>query len=170
MKVLRLAGVVWLIAGTAACGVQAAGQPARPHVAATSPAIPALAGTASPARRVTPTRQPDTPLPVLTGPATLTTAGSGGTVRLRTGQRVSVVLVAQGLFSWHVPAATGAAVARTSASGGYPGRRPARAVFLAVRPGTATLTAIDDTACLHTQPACLPAQQVWHVTIIVTSS
>ena len=56
---------------------------------------------------------------------------------------------------------------RVSASGGYPGQQPAQAAFVAVQPGSATLTALD-TACLHAQPACEPAQQVWRVTVIVT--
>jgi hypothetical protein len=91
-------------------------------------------------------------------------------MRLRPGQRVTVALAARGLLSWHVPAPAGAAVKRVGASGGYPARQPARAVFLAVQPGRATLSAIDDMACLHTQPACLPPQQVWLVTVIVTGS
>jgi hypothetical protein len=181
MKARHVAGIVWLTAGVAAtvsvsgCGTQVAGQPARPHIVATATAVPASRGTASPAVSVTAsqppgTPPPDTPPPVLTGPATLTVADSGVTIRMHPGQRVNVELAAQGAFSWHVPAAAGAAVTRISASGGYPGRRPARATFLAVRAGTATLTAIDDTACLHTQPACLPAQQAWQVTILVTGS
>jgi hypothetical protein len=98
----------------------------------------------------------------------LTVADNGATVPLHPGQRVSVALAARGLFSWHIPAATGAAVMKISASGGYPGTRPARAAFLAARLGRASLSAIDDTACLHAHPACLPSQQVWQVTVIVT--
>jgi hypothetical protein len=59
-------------------------------------------------------------------------------------------------------------VKKINVSGGYPGRQPARAAFLALLPGRATLSAIDDTACLHAEPACLPPQQVWRVAIIVT--
>ena len=95
-------------------------------------------------------------------------ADNGAAVRLRVGQQVAVALASGGLFSWHVPAAVGAAVRRVSASGGYPGQQPARAAFLAVQSGSATLTAIDDTACLHAKPACEPAQQEWRVTVIVT--
>jgi hypothetical protein len=168
MKARYVAGVLWLTAGAAACGTQVAGQPARP--VATATAIPASRGTASPAVSVTASRPPATPPPILTGPATLTAADRGVTIRIHPGQRVTVELAARGSFSWHVPAAAGAAVTRISASGGYPGRQPARATFLAVRAGTATLTAIDDTPCLHTQPACLPVQQAWQVTILVTRS
>jgi hypothetical protein len=44
---------------------------------------------------------------------------------------------------------------------------PAQAIFLAVRPGTATLDATDDIGCLHTQPSCTVPQQQWRVTVIV---
>ena len=95
-------------------------------------------------------------------------ADNGVTVRLHRGQRVIVTLQAQGMFSWHVPAAAGAAVRKINGSGGYPGQQPARATFVALQPGRATLAAIDDTACLHAEPACLPAQQIWQVTVIVS--
>jgi hypothetical protein len=101
-------------------------------------------------------------------PVTLTTTDNGAAVWLHAGQQVAVALASAGSFSWHVPAAAGTAVRRVSASGGYPGQQPARAAFVAVRSGRATLTAIDDTACLHSQPACEPPQQEWQVTIIVT--
>jgi hypothetical protein len=106
----------------------------------------------------------------VTGPAALTTANNRMTVRLHPGQRLTVSLAEQGMFSWHVPAATRPAVERVSESGGYPGRQPAWATFLAVKPGRATLTAVDDTACLHAVPACQPPQQEWRITVIVTSS
>jgi hypothetical protein len=98
----------------------------------------------------------------------LTVADNGATVPLHPGQRVTVMLAGRGMFSWHVPAATGGAVMKMGASGGYPGRQPARAVFRAVRPGRVTLSAIDDAACRHTHPACLLSQQAWQVTIVVT--
>jgi hypothetical protein len=106
----------------------------------------------------------------VTGPAALTAANNGVTVRLHHGQRLTVSLAEQGMFSWHVPAAAGPAVERVSASGGYPGLQPARATFLAVKPGRVTLTAVDDTACLHAVPACQPPQQEWRITVIVNSS
>lgn len=175
MKAPYLIAVIWLAAGVAACGTQAVVPRAEPPTAAVGTAAPARTVTASPAGTGTASGQPSippqgSPLPVLTGPVTLTTTDDGATVRVRPGQRVIVTLASQGLFSWHIAAAAGIAVHRVSASGGYPGRQPARAAFLAVRPGSATLTAIDDTACLHAQPACEPAQQVWRVTVIVTGS
>jgi hypothetical protein len=132
---------VSLCCGVAACGTHGGGQPAGSSTATAMPS----------------------------GPATLTTADNGAPVRLRRGQQVRVELGSQGLFSWHIPAVTGAAVTMVSSDGGYPGRLAARAAFLAVQPGSATLTALDDTACLHAQPACEPAQHTWQVTVIVTS-
>lgn len=105
--------------------------------------------------------------PSLTGPVTLTGADSGAVVNLRVGQQVTVVL-APAFMAWHVPSATGAVLRRVSASGGYPGRQPARAVFLAVAPGTAVLSAESDTACLHAHPRCMVPQQLWQATIRVS--
>jgi hypothetical protein len=101
-------------------------------------------------------------------PASLTAADNGVTVRLTTGQSITVTLVPAPPFSWHLPAATGSILHRTDASGGYPARRPARATFRAVRPGRAVLSAIDDAQCLHAQHACMLSQRSWHVVIIVT--
>ena len=173
MKVLDLVAVVMLTAGVAACGTQASGQPVGLAPATTATAVPAGTASASPQVAGTasgrpPIPAPGSPPPTLTGPVMLTTADNGAAVRLHAGQQVAVALASEGLFSWHVPTAVGAAVRRVSASGGYPGQQPARAAFLAVRSGRATLTAIDDTACLHAQPACEPAQQEWQVAIIVT--
>jgi hypothetical protein len=100
-------------------------------------------------------------------PVSLTAASNGATVRLFRGQSVSVVLRGTAL-SWHVPVATGRAVRRTSASGGYPGRQPARATFLATWPGRAVLGSVDDTACLHARPSCMVAQRAWRVVVFVT--
>lgn len=169
MKAFYLAAVAALTAMLAACGTQVAGPPAAQN-ARTATAVPVTAS--APVVRTASAQPsgltPAGPAPTLTGPATLSVADTGVTVRLRTGQQVDVALASEGLFSWHVPAAAGAAVRRVSASGGYPGRQPARAAFLAVRPGRAILAATDDTACLHDQPACLPAQREWRVTVIVT--
>jgi len=100
-------------------------------------------------------------------PVSLTAASNGTTVRLFRGQSVSVMLRGTAL-SWHVPAAAGSAVRRTSASGGYPGRQPARATFRATWPGRAILSSVNDTACLHTRPACAVAQRSWRVIVFVT--
>jgi hypothetical protein len=174
VKTFHLAAVAALTTGLAACGAQAVGRPAEPLPAGTGTALPAGTGTALPAGTATAlpagtaTAQPSSPAPTLTGPATLTVADNGAVVRLRTGQQVAVTLTAGSFFSWHVPAAAGAAVRRVSASGGYPSQQPAQAAFLAVQPGKAMLSTISDTACLHAQPACEPPQQEWRVTIMVT--
>ena len=100
-------------------------------------------------------------------PVSLTAVSNGTTVRLFRGESVSVVLRDTGL-SWHVPVATGRSVRRTSASGGYPGHQAARATFRATWPGRAVLSSFDDTACLHTRPACAVAQRAWRVVVLVT--
>jgi hypothetical protein len=56
---------------------------------------------------------------------------------------------------------------RTGASGGYPGKAPARATFRAERPGHAILMAGDDAACLHSRPPCKIRQRMWRVVVIV---
>ena len=101
-------------------------------------------------------------------PASLVAADNGATVRLATGQSITVTLVPAPPFSWHLPAATGSIVLRINASGGYPQRTPARATFQAVRPGRAVVSAIDDVQCLHARHPCMLPQQSWHVVIIVT--
>jgi hypothetical protein len=99
---------------------------------------------------------------------TLTVADSGRTVRLPAGRTLAVVLSRQGAFSWHPALVDGAALARVSAGGGYPGQQPARATFRAVSRGRAVLRALDDTGCLRAQPSCGVAQCLWQVTVIVT--
>jgi hypothetical protein len=139
-----LIAVVWAACTLTACGTQrqaTAGHPAK-----------STASTATPQARA---------------PVTLTAASNGTTVRLFRGQSVSVVLRGTPL-SWHVPAATGRAVQRTTAGGGYPGRQPARATFVALWPGRAILSSVNDTACLHTRPACAIAQRSWRVVVFVT--
>jgi hypothetical protein len=99
---------------------------------------------------------------------TLTAADSGAVVRLRIGQQVTVVL-APDVEQWHLPAASGTALRLVSASGGFPGHQPARAVFRAVSPGTALLSSTSDAACLHAHPRCMIPQRVWQATVIVSA-
>jgi hypothetical protein len=136
--------VVWAASAVTACGTQQPASAGHPAASATSTAT-------SRAR----------------APVSLTAVSNGTTVRLFRGQSVSVVLRGTAL-SWHIPAATGKAVRRTSASGGYPGHQPARATFRATWPGRAVLSSVDDIACLHARPACAVAQQSWRVVVLVT--
>jgi hypothetical protein len=95
------------------------------------------------------------------------------TIVLPAGDEVTVVLGPPGLaMPWDQPTVQGGAVARVTASGGYPTSVPARAVFRALRPGTARLTSATDAKCLHLPEAtrCLPPQQIWEVTVIVPAS
>jgi len=93
------------------------------------------------------------------GEVTVTEADSGRTVHLHIGQRLRVVL--GGGEQWHRPASPGPSLRLAAASGGYPSSRPANAVFLAVRAGTASVTSMTDHPCLHAQPPFMIAQRVW---------
>jgi hypothetical protein len=98
---------------------------------------------------------------------TLTVANNGAKVRLRRGQTI-VVILASPAQMWQPPRASGLALRRTTSRGGYPLSQVALASFVAVRPGLATLTSTTDARCLHAQPPCEIAQQLWAVTVIVT--
>jgi hypothetical protein len=141
-------------------GAGATGGQSTPLAGTVSPVgtggFPTSAGPTSPA-----------PRPTVSAPAVLTEADSGETVRLSTGQSVTVVLSTRSALSWHVPVVIGSAVLRTGASGGYPGKAPARAIFRAERPGRALLMAGDDAACRHSRPACKIRQRMWWVVVIV---
>jgi hypothetical protein len=197
MKLPRLAArtalAAGLAAGLAACGQvpAAGGQPGAPRPSAGSAqattAVPAVtitpagsgsasAGTGSAAPAITVSGpvtttgpKPTVTPPSATGSVTLTAADNGQVVNVRVGQTVTVAL-APDFMAWHLPAAAGAALRRVSASGGYPSRQPARAVFLAVAPGTAVLSAESDMACLHAHPRCMVPQQLWHVTVRVSGA
>jgi len=139
-----LIAVAWAAGAVAACGTERQASAGHPS--------DGTASTATPGART---------------PVSLTAVSNGTTVRLFRGQSVSVVL-SGGALTWHVPAATGNAVRRTRASGGYPGHRPARATFLATWPGRAVLSSVDDAACLHARPSCAVAQRSWRVVVFVT--
>jgi hypothetical protein len=98
---------------------------------------------------------------------TLTVADNGAKVRLRLGQKI-VVILASHTQMWQPPRASGLAVRQSSSRGGYPASQVALASFVAVQPGLATLTSTTDAQCLHAEPPCEIAQQVWAVTIVVT--
>jgi hypothetical protein len=166
----------------AACGTTQApsGSPvasARSSSATASAAsvLPVASGSATPvtAPAITqlPTAGSSSPEPTVTGRNLLTEADSEITIVLPAGDEVTVVLGPPGLaMPWDQPAAQGGAVARVTASGGYPTSVPARAVFKAVRPGTARLTSATDAKCLHLPIRCLPPQRIWEVTVIVPAS
>jgi hypothetical protein len=97
----------------------------------------------------------------------VTQAGNGKTFQLTVGQQITVVLDTPSVM-WDQPTAQGSALTRVSASGGYPGTTPAKGVFRAVSPGTAQLTSATDMPCLHATPRCLPPQQTWSVTVVVS--
>jgi hypothetical protein len=164
MRVLLLITAVALAAsGAAACGTHSRVGSGGGSTVNRTTSAGAVGATATATATAPPSSRPS----VLTGPQALTIADNGATVRLRRGQSLTVVLDSQSIMSWHVPSVDGVALTPVSASGGYPARTPAQATFLAVRPGGATLQAIDDIACLHVRPPCLPPQQTWKVTVVV---
>jgi len=107
--------------------------------------------------------------PASAGEVTVTEADSGRTVHLHIGQRLRVVLGGRG-EQWHRPASPGPSLRLASADGGYPSGRPAKAAFIAVQAGTASITSITDHPCLHAQPPCKIAQRVWSVRVLVTGT
>ena len=137
-------------------------------------------GTATPAGVATAGGATATLVPVAsspspTGPSTagaviptgpVTQADNGKTFLLTVGQQITVVLAASSM-AWDQPTAQGSALTSVSASGGYPGTTPARAVFRAVAPGTAQLTSVTDMQCLHAKPRCSVPQEVWTVRVVV---
>jgi hypothetical protein len=160
-------------AGTVACGAKTApgagsSVSPRPH-----PATAAIASLrASPVATVNfsalspPARSPRaTQTPA--GHVTVTTASNGSTIAVRTGQVITVDLGSRGVLSYHQPHASGTALRRLWASGGYPARPAAMAGFRAAHAGTSELTSITDARCLHTRPRCAFPQLSWHVTVIV---
>lgn len=113
---------------------------------------------------------PSTPRPSAPdGEVTVTETDSGRTIHLHIGQRLRVVIGGRG-EQWHRPASPGPSLRLVTASGGYPGSRPANSVFIAVRAGTASVTSITDHACLHAQPPCMMAQRVWSVRVMVAGT
>ena len=176
---LLTAGLV--TAGLAACGTSPAPGGSPPSSVSASP----IAGTSVPARSsasatpvmappitALPTVRNSSPGPPVTDRKLLTQADSGLTILLPAGREIAIVLGPSGMIMpWDPPVALGGVVIRVSASGGYPSSLAARAVFKAVRPGTAQLTSWTDARCLHLPEAqrCLPPQQVWQVTVIVSA-
>jgi hypothetical protein len=55
----------------------------------------------------------------------------------------------------------------TESATGFPTAPTATSTFLAVHPGTTTITATTDYTCLHTAPACMLVQQQFTLTVRV---
>jgi hypothetical protein len=170
--------------GLAACGTSPApggsplaSVPASAVTGSPSSVLPVTSGSATAVKGSPiadlPTAGTTSPGPPVTGRTLLTEADSEITIVLPAGHEVTVVLGPPGAaMPWDQPVAQGGAVARVSASGGYPSSLAARAVFTAVRPGTARLTSVTDAKCLHLPAAtrCLPPQRIWEVTVVVPAS
>jgi hypothetical protein len=157
-----------------ACATASSGGPVAASSATAVVATPTGAATAG-VGGATATLVPVTSSPSPTGLPTsgaaipagpVTRADNGKTFRLTVGQQITVVLSAPPM--WDQPTAQGSALIRVSASGGYPGTTPAQAVFRAAAPGTAQVTSDSDMQCLHTTPRCLPAVQIWSISVVVS--
>jgi hypothetical protein len=157
-RMFRTRDATMMLAAVASSCVAAAcaAAPAAEQVAATRAlGTPTTPGAATPAR--TPAGLP-----------TLTQADNQETLLLSVGQTFTVVLTSPpGTLRWDQPAAQGTQVILVSASGGYPGNTPARAVFRAVAPGSVAVSAATDSACMHQKPPCPVPNQQWIVTVVV---
>jgi hypothetical protein len=131
-----------------------------------TPTVPVASAYASPPLPAPSPGSGGTPIggPTLTSPETVTLADAGYTVRLSRGERLDVYLQDG---AWDPPQAYGGAVQRTEAAGGYPSGEPARATFVAVANGTATILSRTDHPCLHAHPPCAMVQRLWLVRVIV---
>ncbi|NUR99110.1 MAG: hypothetical protein HOV67_28110 [Kribbellaceae bacterium] len=144
----------------AACGT---GSPAADGTVPPSPAT----GTASPKHTTTPAGSTTalSPPPTLTGPHTLKKDDTGATLKLSVGESATVSLPAE----YDPPRATGSALTKGAATGGFPTGRPVEASFTAARPGRAELMSATDYACLHATPRCGTAQQLWRIHVLVVA-
>jgi hypothetical protein len=147
-----------------------AGCAAGPSIASrTSPSAqpPASATATAAPKRVTPTLETSTtppPLPpTYTGAHRLTASDTGATIQLSVGESLTVSLPAE----YDPPAATGDALTRLAAAGGYPTGQPVDATFTAVHAGRVDITSATDYPCLHTTPPCQIAQSLWRVHVTV---
>ena len=151
-RIMIIVGILGVIAG---CGATVNG---------------AQGGTLGNGTGVTMNGSPSTPrTSAANGEVTVTEADSGRTVHLDMGQRLRVMLGGHGEL-WHRPASSGPSLRLATAAGGYPSSRPANAVFVAVRAGTASVTSMTDHPCLHAQPPCKVAQRVWSVRVLVAAA
>lgn len=155
----------------AGCGTASAFGPSASHGGpggTPAPQIPTASGASPPAPGpAAPGGGTPAPARTLISPGTVSFADAGYTVRLSRGERLKVYL-SNTYGAWDPPQANGEAVQRIEASGGYPSHESARATFVAVKDGTATITSRTDSACLHAQPPCAIAQRYWLIHVIVT--
>ena len=153
MRAARIMIIVGILGGIAGCGANVNG------------AQGGTLGTGTGVNSSPSTPRTSTP----NGEVMVTEADSGRTVHLEVGQRLRVMLGGRGDL-WHRPASSGSSLRLAAADGGYPSDRPANAVFVAVKAGTASVTSMTDHPCLHAQPPCKMAQRVWGVRVLVAAA
>jgi hypothetical protein len=95
---------------------------------------------------------------------------NGRRVEVRRGQRLQVKLAG----AWSAPVAgpvgegAGLQVLHRDSAEGSSAQGPAVAMFTAVRVGVASVQAVEDVPCLHTQPRCARPQGHFELTVLVT--
>lgn len=98
---------------------------------------------------------------------TYTEQSSGRTIRVPVGASVVVSLPGGSGGGYLPPVSSSPILHRLFVSGGYPNPDPAKTIFKAIRAGVADLTSQTEFTCLHSTPACLPAQRAWTLHVVV---
>jgi hypothetical protein len=94
---------------------------------------------------------------------------NGRQVEVRRGERLQVKLAG----AWTAPVAgpvgegAGLQVLHRDSAAGSSAQGPAVATFTAVRVGVASVHAVEDVPCLHTQPMCARPQGRFELTVLV---
>lgn len=131
---------------------------------------PATSATIGPPVQRSPTKPPAPTSSTTPLGNVLTAADDGATVTLVVGERLTVSLApVAGAYAWDRPRLSGSALRLVATTGGYPSAGLVQALFLAISPGTATVSTVSDMPCLHAQPRCLVAQRLWTSYVIVRS-
>jgi hypothetical protein len=178
----RALGTATAITLLVCAGCASAGSPSSPS-ASTSGTGQVGTSTSSGTAPTTPTTPPDDPLdpvhcagavassalcPRPPGPvSTYTEQSSGQTVRIPVGATVVISLPGGSGGGYLPPVSSSPILHRVSVSGGYPSSQRAYARFRARAPGSADLMSQTDFTCLHSTPACLPAQRSWTLHVVV---
>lgn len=151
--------------GTSASGQQTAA--AEPAATAPGPAVapasilvvpPPRHATAPPVPRSTPTA---TPIAAATGTVVVTLAQGGGTVGLGVGQHLELQLGTA--YQWSISVTGSGVLAAVQA----PVPTGVQGLWVAARPGTASIRAVGNPLCLQAKPPCGIASREFTLTAVV---
>lgn len=95
----------------------------------------------------------------------LTQTDNGGTYQVARGGNVDLRLSQDSGYTWSIPVSSDPSVLRGQSD--QPGASSMIATFLALKDGTAQITAMGDPDCRSTTPACGAASRQFVVTIVV---